>query len=222
MAPDDDSFASLSEWRVRLEQTEDTLADRERRAREDDDQAGLDDVAARRLSMTAEWDALADRYDAWARQRDLTALGRDKQASGRDVTARRLADDADPGFANRWLSAGDRDDSGGDRADSFDDREHAADARHRASRDRDDAAQDLEAAAERAAEQTAVNDDQVRHLQQAVASRTVIGQAVGLLMARQRLSSDDAFAELVQLSQTRNAKLRDVAAQVVADAQPDA
>ncbi|MEX2291059.1 MAG: ANTAR domain-containing protein [Mycobacteriales bacterium] len=51
--------------------------------------------------------------------------------------------------------------------------------------------------------------------------RPVVGQACGLLMARRSLSTDDAFTELVRLSQTSNTKLRDVAAALVADAQPD-
>jgi hypothetical protein len=52
-------------------------------------------------------------------------------------------------------------------------------------------------------------------------TRPVDGQACGLLMARRSLSTYDAFTELVRLSQTSNTKLRDVAAALVADAQPD-
>ena len=39
-------------------------------------------------------------------------------------------------------------------------------------------------------------------------------------MARRGLSSDDAFDELVRISQNTNTKVRDVAAAMVADAQP--
>jgi AmiR/NasT family two-component response regulator len=39
----------------------------------------------------------------------------------------------------------------------------------------------------------------------------VIGQATGLLMAKLRLTAEQAFDLLVQQSQTTNVKLRDVA-----------
>lgn len=55
------------------------------------------------------------------------------------------------------------------------------------------------------------------HLQESVKSRGVIGQAQGLLMARHGCSGDDAFARLRQSSQLGNRKLRDVAAELVAD-----
>ncbi len=167
--------------------------------------------------IAAEWDELAERHDAWARRRDLQALARDKRSSDRDVSARRLADDQDPGFGFRWLSAGDRDDSSGDRSDSFDDRQKSRTAREHAASARGRAATDRSAAAEQAAGQAA----EVRHLERAAASHTVIGTALGLLMARGGLSSDDAFEELSRLSQSTNTKLRDVAAAIVADAQPD-
>lgn len=216
MASGDDTVGPLRELRVWLEQAEEKLADRERHARATDDSAELREVAATRAEIATEWDALANRYDALARERDLVSLRRDKRASDRDVTARAAHSDLDPGFTNRWLSAVDRDDSSGDRADSADDRRAAAAARGRAAADRDRATTDLAAAAARAGGYA----DEVRHLQAALASRTVIGQAVGLVMARRGLSSDDAFAELVQLSQQRNTRLREVAAALVAEAQP--
>jgi hypothetical protein len=46
---------------------------------------------------------------------------------------------------------------------------------------------------------------------QALTTRDVIGQAKGILMERFRLTGDQAFALLVQVSRTSNAKLRDVA-----------
>jgi hypothetical protein len=212
-----DSFDSLSEWRARLEHAEDTLAEREQQARDSDDHAELGAVAVARASLSAEWDVLADRHDAWAQQRDLTGLRRDKRASDRDVATRRYADDADPGFPNRWHSAGDRDDSSGDRSDSFDDRQHSAEARDRAATDRDRAAGDLDAAAE----QAVLQEGEIRHLEGVITARNVIGQAMGLVMARKGLSSDEAFAHLSRLSQDSNTRLRDVAAGMVADAQPD-
>ena len=56
------------------------------------------------------------------------------------------------------------------------------------------------------------------HLKEALHSRTVIGQATGLLMATLRMSPDDAFAELVRMSSHANRKVRDIAAEVVAAA----
>ena len=46
--------------------------------------------------------------------------------------------------------------------------------------------------------------------------RTLIGQAIGITMVRQGLSTDDALAHLVRRSQNSNVKVRDVA-QVVVD-----
>lgn len=52
---------------------------------------------------------------------------------------------------------------------------------------------------------------QVTTLQQAVASRDVIGQAKGILMERHHLSADQAFRVLARVSQQENRKLREVA-----------
>lgn len=52
-------------------------------------------------------------------------------------------------------------------------------------------------------------------LEEALATRTTIGQAVGLLMAQEGLTSEQAFQKLVQLSQTSNVKLRDIAERYV-------
>jgi GAF domain-containing protein len=54
----------------------------------------------------------------------------------------------------------------------------------------------------------------VEQLNQALASRDVIGQAKGVLMAREGISADEAFDRLRRLSQSSNVKLRDVAKQV--------
>jgi GAF domain-containing protein len=50
---------------------------------------------------------------------------------------------------------------------------------------------------------------------QALASRTVIGQATGIVMERFGLDEDAAFAVLRRLSQTMNVKIRDLADQLV-------
>jgi len=52
-------------------------------------------------------------------------------------------------------------------------------------------------------------------LVRAVGTREVIGQAQGILMERHQLSADDAFGQLVRISQHRNLKLRDVAEHLV-------
>ena len=55
------------------------------------------------------------------------------------------------------------------------------------------------------------------HLQAAVASRDVIGQAKGILMHRDRLTGAQAFAVLTRASQETNIRLADVARMFVAD-----
>lgn len=69
--------------------------------------------------------------------------------------------------------------------------------------------------------QVAVAMGWARHdtnLNEALATRNTIGQAVGVVMERYHLDSDRAFAFLVRLSQTSNVKLREVAAAIVAEA----
>ena len=53
-------------------------------------------------------------------------------------------------------------------------------------------------------------------LLEAVASRTIIGQAQGVLMARETITADDAFDILRRASQRTNRKLRDIAAEIIA------
>lgn len=53
------------------------------------------------------------------------------------------------------------------------------------------------------------------HLNHALETRKVIGQAVGILMERYRVDADRAFQFLVRVSSTSNTKLRDVAEEVV-------
>jgi GAF domain-containing protein len=52
-------------------------------------------------------------------------------------------------------------------------------------------------------------------LREAMAARTVIDQAIGILMAQQRCAADEAFELLRGASQHRNRKLREVAVDVV-------
>lgn len=58
----------------------------------------------------------------------------------------------------------------------------------------------------------------VSQLHEAVDSRDVIGQAKGVLMARFGLDADEAFSRLRDESQRRNVKLRELAADIAADA----
>jgi GAF domain-containing protein len=54
-------------------------------------------------------------------------------------------------------------------------------------------------------------------LTEALTTRNLIGQAVGIVMERYRLDPDRAFGFLVRTSQTGNIKLHDVAAGIVSD-----
>jgi len=62
------------------------------------------------------------------------------------------------------------------------------------------------------------NADQTQQsaqLEQALSSRTVIDQAIGILMAQQQCTAEDAFALLRAHSQNNNRKLRDVASDLI-------
>lgn len=61
--------------------------------------------------------------------------------------------------------------------------------------------------------------NEVQNLNEALRTRTTIGQAVGIIMERYGLSDDRAFAFLTRLSNHRNVKLR-VVAQEIIDAGP--
>jgi len=57
--------------------------------------------------------------------------------------------------------------------------------------------------------------ERAAQLQSALTSRTVIDQAIGVIMGQSRCSSDEAFTMLRAVSQRRNVKLRTVAAEIV-------
>lgn len=59
---------------------------------------------------------------------------------------------------------------------------------------------------------------EVQNLNEALHTRTVIGQAVGLVMERYHLTDERAFAFLTRLSSHRNVKLRVVAQELVGEA----
>jgi hypothetical protein len=58
-------------------------------------------------------------------------------------------------------------------------------------------------------------EHQVGQLEDALETRTLIGQATGLLMAQESLTSDEAFQKLVHVSQNTNIKLREIAQRYV-------
>ncbi|MGH3865859.1 MAG: ANTAR domain-containing protein [Pseudonocardiaceae bacterium] len=53
------------------------------------------------------------------------------------------------------------------------------------------------------------------HLETAMASRSIIDQAIGIIMGQNRCSATDAFEILRAASNHRNIKLRDVATEIV-------
>ncbi|MFF7640707.1 ANTAR domain-containing protein [Streptomyces canus] len=57
----------------------------------------------------------------------------------------------------------------------------------------------------------------IDQLEDAMKTRHAIGEAMGILMERHKLSEDDAFSVLRRISQQHNIKLRDVAQRVRAD-----
>lgn len=58
-------------------------------------------------------------------------------------------------------------------------------------------------------------DERASQLEQALVSRSTIDQALGVLMAQNRCTRDEAFGILRRASQNRNVKLRDVAAVII-------
>lgn len=60
-------------------------------------------------------------------------------------------------------------------------------------------------------------EDVARQLEEALASRAVIDQAKGIVMAHRRCSAEQAFQHLVDLSSSSHVKLRDVAGRIVAN-----
>jgi GAF domain-containing protein len=61
----------------------------------------------------------------------------------------------------------------------------------------------------------AEDKNQIDQLKQALETRQVIGQAVGIIMASRRVTEDEAFEILVRISQDANIKIRDIARRVV-------
>ena len=57
--------------------------------------------------------------------------------------------------------------------------------------------------------------DLAEQLEQALGSRAVIDQAIGIVMAESRCDADQAFTMLTRASNNRNMKLRDLASEIV-------
>lgn len=198
------------------------LAERERRADAGPADPGL------RAELARERDELAEQRDAAADARAGEALLRRQRATDRDVAAvqrdrriREAHDDADPGFPSMFLSARDADASAGDRAASLSDERAARQDRDRAREDRQHAARQRDIAADEAASAADRADREAADLRDGVETRTLIGQAQGLLMARHGISADEAFERLVRESQSRNVEVREVARLLVQDAGRD-
>ena len=68
-------------------------------------------------------------------------------------------------------------------------------------------------------EELALLEREVDGLKVALASRTVIGIALGIIIEREHVTEQEAFQILKEMSQHTNVKLRDVAAQMAKDAQ---
>jgi hypothetical protein len=68
----------------------------------------------------------------------------------------------------------------------------------------------------------ALLEREVDGLKAALASRTVIGIALGIIIEREHVTEPEAFQILKRMSQHTNVKLRDVAAQIARDAQATA
>lgn len=58
-------------------------------------------------------------------------------------------------------------------------------------------------------------EQQIGQLEEGLQTRTMIGQATGLLMAQEGLTSEEAFQKLVKVSQASNVKLREIAQRYV-------
>lgn len=149
----------------------------------------------------------ADMRDAVAARRDRTADARDLEASRRDRRARGVSADLDPGFADRFLSARDRDEAAGDRALAFDDRLAARGDRVQADGQMPTLAAELRTAP--------------RSLFGRLGASRTFHQAQGMLMARSGMSAAEAFEALLLAAVQQDVSLPETAVQVVQERGPD-
>ena len=59
---------------------------------------------------------------------------------------------------------------------------------------------------------------EIQTLRAALDTRSTIGQAIGIVMTEKSLTSEAAFAHLVEISSNTNVKIRDIAAEMVREA----
>jgi len=64
--------------------------------------------------------------------------------------------------------------------------------------------------------------EELAHMRIAMASRSIIDQAKGILMERHQIDQEQAFTMLTRASQTTNTKLRDIAVELVGNGRPAA
>jgi hypothetical protein len=193
---------------TRLEQAERELAERE--SSSSPSPAELESVADERDRIADERDALARMLDELATGRDRLAIRRDVRASDRD---RRVPTDTsgdDPGFADRFLSANDRDDAAGDRGESVVDRRRAAEERSKAAEARRRSAADREAARTAADDATATET----RLRADLSEGSVLGQAQGRLMQRYNVPVEAAAEMLEQLAARQHLDVSEVAERI--------
>lgn len=60
-----------------------------------------------------------------------------------------------------------------------------------------------------------VNRESIHQLEEALQSRQLIGQAVGLIMASQKVDAEEGFRMLVRISQNANVKVRELAEELI-------
>lgn len=70
-------------------------------------------------------------------------------------------------------------------------------------------------------EEVAALTQKVENLETALGTRTLIGKAIGVLIEREGVNEEKAFQMLREASQRTNTKVRDLAAELVKEAQPD-
>lgn len=170
-----------------------------------------DDAASQR-------DRAGDARDLGAKARRVGAAARDDLASARDRRSRHAADEADAGFADRFLSGRDVDDSTGDRAAALSDERYAREDRSSARADR----KHSRLARLEAAQTQVVTAREIASLRRALAGPTLIGQAQGLLMERLGIGADAAFRLLLREAQASNSELHTIARTLVREAEQTA
>jgi hypothetical protein len=72
--------------------------------------------------------------------------------------------------------------------------------------------------AEESAQALVLAREEIDTLKEALRTRTVIGQATGIIMAERGMSAQAAFAHLVTTSSHTNVKIREIAARMVDEA----